>query len=250
MKHVLAFIAVLTLLAVNSYATPVNMGTAAHFGLLAGTTVTNIGSSKIKGHVGVAPGSAVTGFTPDMVDGTLYLATDAATLLAQNDLIDAYNQAAGALSPTVLTGQDLGAYNFGVLGPGVYFFSTQAQLTGDLTLDGQNNSDAQWIFQIGTELTTAPHSKVKLKNGATSSNVFWQVGSSATIGTDNDFAGNIMALTSISLNGGTLDGRALARNGAVTISAAQTVNAVPEPSGIMALGMMLTSAAVWFRRKK
>lgn len=249
MKHVLAISAVLVLLAVSAYATPVNLGTAANFGLLAGSTITNSGSSVINGDVGVSPGSAVTGFGPPVVlNGTLHLA-DAVAGQAQTDLTTAYNAAAGATPTNDLTGFDLGVYNAGVLGPGVYYFGSSAGLTGNLTLNGGGDPNAQWIFQIGSTLTTATGSNVALINAATKDNVFWQVTSSATIG-EGVFAGNIMALASISLGGGTLNGRALARNAAVTISKAETVNAVPEPSSIMALGMMLTSAAVLFRRKK
>jgi hypothetical protein len=241
---------VLTLLAVSSYAAPVNLvdlGTAANFGLLAGSTITNTGSSVINGDVGVSPGTAVTGFGPVVVNGTTHLA-DAKAVQAQTDLTAAYITAAGAVYNTDLSTQDLGGKT---LTPGVYYFSSSAGLTGNLTLNGGGDPNAQWIFRIGSTLTTASGSNVALTNGATQGKVFWQVGSSATIGVNNNFAGNIMALQSITLNGGgILNGRALARNGAVTISSVETVNAVPEPSSIMALGMMLIPTAALFRRKK
>jgi hypothetical protein len=243
----------LALLAISAYATPaINLGTAAHFGLLGGAGVTNNAvpgsGTVINGDVGSAPTPSVTGFPTGIVNGTLYTVADDATAQAHTDLIAAYNAAAGATatSATDLTGTNLGTLT---LGPGVYFCSSSAQLTGDLTLDAGLDLDPQWIFKIGSTLTTAANARVLLINGATPSDVFWQVGSSATLGADNVFAGNIMANANIALGGGTLNGRALAITEAVTISAAQTVN-VPEPSSIMALGMMLTSAAVLLKRKK
>jgi hypothetical protein len=218
----------LSLLAVNAYAVTVNLGTASTFGLLAGSGVTNTGSSVIDGDVGSSPTPAVTGFPPGIVIGTLYTTPNAVTAQAQTDLTTAYNTAAGATPTMTLTGTDLGTYNAGnPLGPGVYFFASSAQLTGNLTLDGQGNPNAQWIFQIGSTLTTATNSTVSFINGASPCNVFWQVGSSATIQTNSTFGGIIMALTSITLDGGILNGQALARNGAVTISAAETVSDRP-----------------------
>ena len=224
----IALLLVLMLLAVNAYAVPINLGTASTFGLLGGSGVTNTGSSVINGDVGSSPTPAVIGFfPPGVVIGTLYTTPNAVTVQAQLDLITAYNAAASAASTMVLTGTDLGTYNAGnPLGPGVYFFSSSAALTGNLTLNGQGNPNAQWIFQIGSSLTTATNSTVSFINGASPCNVFWQVGSSATIQTNSTFGGTIMALASITLNGGTLNGRALARNGAVTISAAEFVNTV------------------------
>jgi uncharacterized repeat protein (TIGR01451 family) len=223
-RHIV-FLLFLSLLAVNAHAFPINLGTASTFGLLGGSGVTNTGSSVITGDVGSSPTPAVTGFPPGIVIGTLYTTPNAVTAQAQVDLTTAYNSAAGAPCTLSLTGTDLGTFNAGnPLIPGVYCFSTSAQLTGNLTLDGLGDPNAYWIFQIGSTLTTATNSTVTFINGASPCNVYWQVGSSATIGTNNAFAGTIMALTSITLNGGTLDGRALARNGAVTISAAEFVN--------------------------
>ena len=111
--------------------------------------------------------------------------------------------------------------------PGVYCFATAAQLTGTLKLDAQGNPNAQWIFQIGTTLTAAPNSKVVVNlggKGGRGCNVYWQVGSSATVGKGSIFVGKIMALTSVTLNGGVLRGKALARNGAISISAQETVD--------------------------
>ena len=245
---------VLTLSAVSAYA--VTLGSAHTFGVLAGSTITNTGYSVINGDVGVYPGTAVTGFPPGIVNGTLYTPDDALTLLqAKADLTTAYNAAAGAEVTETLTGQDLGGLT---LAPGVYFFSSSAGLTGTLRLQDLTNSGGQWIFQIGSDLTTASGSKV-LIDGGTPCDVFWQVGTSATLGTGTVFAGNIMADQSITLEGGTLNGRALAMNAAVTISAAETVNgicgappapAVPEASSVALAMMSMPAMAVWFRRKK
>ena len=212
--------------AASSYAatpnTPVNLGTAANFGLLAGSGITNVSSATmITGDVGSAPTPAVTGLVGSQVNGTLYLNPDPATTQAQVDLTVAYNEAAGAPCGTDLTGQDLGGLT---LVPGVYCFSSSALLTGTLMLDAQGNANAQWIFQMGSTLTTAVNSTVSIINGGSLCNVYWQVGSSATIQTGNIFLGNILALTSITLDGGTLDGRALARNGAVTMASQETVD--------------------------
>lgn len=227
MKRVIVLFLFLSLLTVNAYAASVNLGTASTFGLLGGSGVTNTGSSVINGDVGSSPTPAVTGFPPGIVIGTLYTTPNAVTAQAQSDLTAAYLSAAGAPSPPTndLTGIDLGTFNAGnPLIAGVYHFSSSAGLTGNLTLDGQGDPNAVWIFQIGSSLTTATNATVSFINGASPCNVFWQVGSSATIQTNNTFGGTIMALTSITLDGGTLNGRALARNGAVTISAAEFVN--------------------------
>jgi len=203
----------------------INLGTATNFGLLAGSGITNASAATfITGDVGSSPTPTVTGLTASQVNGTLYTASNPATAQAQADLIVGYNEAAGAPCGTDLTGTDLGGLT---LVPGVYCFSSSAQLTGTLTLDGQGIANAQWVFQIGSTLTTATNSTVALINGALNCNVFWQIGSSATIQTGNTFVGNIMALTSITLDGGILNGRALARNGAVTISSQETVKAIP-----------------------
>ncbi len=209
----------------------VNLGTAASFGLLAGSGITNASpATSITGNVGSSPTPAVTGLTATQVHGTLYTTSSPVTVQAQADLTVAYNEAAGAPCGTDLTGTDLGGLT---LVPGIYCFSSSASLTGTLTLDGQGQSDSQWIFQIGSTLITATNSSVVLINGAVNCNVFWQVGSSATIQTNNTFIGNIMALTSITLDGGTLNGRALARNGAVTIAAQETVNATACACNVM-----------------
>lgn len=190
-------------------------GTEMSFAVLAGSAVTNTGSSIITGNLGVNPGTAVTGFPPGLVMGGTIHAADAESLQAQNDTTTAYNNLAGQACDTDLTGQDLGGMT---LVSGVYCFSTSAQLTGTLTLNAEGDPNAAWVFKTGSTLTSASNSSVVLINGGQHCNVFWQVGSSATLGTATSFVGNILALTSISLTtGANLSGRALARNGAVTL---------------------------------
>lgn len=189
-------------------AASVNLGTAKSFAVLAGTTITNTGATTITGDVGLHPGEAVTGFTTVTLHGAEHLG-DAVALSAKNALVTAYNDAAGATPvtnvPTELGGTTLKA--------GVYASATLG-LTGTLTLDGEG----LFIFQAGSTLITAPNGTVALINGASACNVYWQVGSSATLDTSTSFKGTIMALTSITLNtGATLQGRALAQNGAVTM---------------------------------
>lgn len=212
----LAIAAVITLLfgASASAQTAPSLGSAESFAVLGGSTVTNTGPSVITGDLGVSPGSAVTGFPPGTVTGTIH-AADATALAAQNSAITAYNSLASQACTLDLTGQDLGGMT---LVPGVYCFSTSAQLTGTLTLNAQGNPAAVFIFRMGSTVTTASGSLVTAINGGNACNVFWQVGSSATIGTATTFAGNILAVTSITLNtGASVTGRALARNGAVTL---------------------------------
>ncbi len=200
---------------VASQAAAVNLGTSDSFAVLSGSAVTNTGPSVIGGDLGVSPGTAVSGFPPGLVSGGVIHSGDAVALQAQNDATTAFNSAAGEPSTTDLTGQDLGGLT---LVGGTYSFSTSAQLTGALTLNAQGDPNTRFIFQVGSTLTSASASSVVLVNGASACNVFWQIGSSATLGTNTSFQGNILALTSVTLNtGATLTGRALARNGAVTL---------------------------------
>ena len=193
-------------------ATSPDLGTAGSFGVLAGSAVTNTGPTTVDGDVGVSPGTSVTGFPPGLASGTIH-AGDAVAAQAQSDASTAYNDAAGQPCDTNLTGQDLGGLT---LSPGVYCFDSSAQLTGQLTLDG--SSSGVFVFQIGSTLTTASNADVSLINGAQPCNVFWQVGSSATLGTNTAFAGNVLALTSITLNtDASTEGGLYARNGAVTL---------------------------------
>ena len=224
----LTAIALLAMPSLALAATQPNLGTADNFAVLAGSTVTNTGPTVITGDLGVSPGTAVTGFPPGIVNGAQHKA-DAVALKAKTDLVTGYNDAAGQTPFVDKTGQDLGGQN---LTPGVYRFSSSAQLTGKLTLNGQGNSNAVFIFQIGSTLTTASNSSVVLMNGASPCSIWWQIGSSATLGTGTQFQGNLLALTSISLTTGAniLPGRALARNGAVTLD----TNRITKPANCTA----------------
>jgi type VI secretion system secreted protein VgrG len=205
---------VLPMFALSAYAD--TLGTADNFAVLAGSTVTNTGTTNLDGSLGVDPGSAITGFPPGIVTGGVEHASDGVALQAQNDVTHAYNQLAGLAFTSDLTGQDLGGLT---LTSGIYHFDSSAQLTGALTLDAQGSDSAFWVFQVGSMLTTASSSSVKIINGGPDDSLFWQVGSSATLGTGTTFEGNILALTSIVLqNSATIPcGRALARNGEVSM---------------------------------
>jgi hypothetical protein len=206
-------------------ATQPRLGRALNFTVLAGSTITNTGPSVITGNLGLSPGSAVTGFPPGSVTGVKHI-HDAVALQAKNGLITAYTDAARAPTTSNLTGKNLGGKN---LIPGVYTFSSSAQLTGSLTLSG----NGVFIFRIGSTLTTASNSVVLLRNGAQACAVYWQVGSSATLGSATQFQGNLMALTSITMVTGAniLKGRALARNGALTLDS----NRITPPAGTCAV---------------
>jgi hypothetical protein len=194
---------------------PVDLGTAASFAVLAGTTVTNTGPTTVSGDLGVSPGSAVTGFPPGTVSGGTIHSADGVAAGAQSDLTTAYNDAAGR-SPATLVPPFLGAGQ--TLAPGVYKAGSSLDVGGTLTLNAGGDPNAVWIFQAPSTLVTDSESSVILTNGAQACNVFWQVGSSATLGTGSAFAGSILALTSITVTtGSTIAGRALARNGAVTL---------------------------------
>ncbi|MEJ7861181.1 MAG: ice-binding family protein, partial [Pyrinomonadaceae bacterium] len=219
----------------NPTATAPSLGTAARFAVLAGSTVTNSGSSVVTGNLGVSPGTVITGFPPGIVVGTIN-AGDAVAAQAQSDVTTAFNNITGQACDVDLTGMDLGGKT---LVPGTYCFSSSAQLTGTLTLDAQGNPNAVFIFKTGSTLTTASNSRVVVINGGTGCNVFFQVNTSATLGTGTQFTGNILALTSITLTTGANinAGRALARNGAVTldtnnIDSSQCVNVTPTPTPI------------------
>lgn len=203
------------------------------FAVLGNSTVTNTGNSVVTGDLGLSPGTDVTGFPPGTLNGTLHVA-DTLAGTAQADATTAYNDLAGQPVTTDLTGQDLGGLT---LMPGVYHFDTSAQLTGKLTLDAATDPNAVWVFQIGSTLTTASNSSVIVTNQGKSCNVWWQVGSSATLGTDTSFAGYILADASIALNTRTiLLGAALARNGAVTMDNNQ-VNNIDKCLGPNAIAM-------------
>jgi hypothetical protein len=194
---------------------PVGLGTATSFAVLAGTTVTNTGTTDVSGDVGVSPGTAVTGFPPgNVTDGTIHSA-DAVALQAQQDLTTAYNDAAGRGPAVDKTGQDLGGQT---LVAGVYGASTSLALTGTVTLDAQGDPGAVFVFQAGSTLLTASNSTVALIGGAQACHVYWQVGSSATLGVGTTFVGTVMALASVTVQtGASVHGRILARNGQVSL---------------------------------
>jgi len=193
--------------------TTINLGTAAAASVLAGAGVTNTGPSVLNRDLDTYPTPAITGFPPGTVHGTVH-AADAVAQQAQVDLTTAYNAAASAPSTNNVTGVDLGGMT---LTQGVYTASSSMALNGrPLTLNG--DSASVFIFQAGSTLITGSGSSVVLTGGAQACNVFWQVGSSATLGTSTSFVGNILALTAITLNtSATVDGRALARNASVTL---------------------------------
>jgi hypothetical protein len=200
------------------------LGAAGRFTVLAGSTITSTGETTLTGDVGVSPGSAVTGFPPATLTGASH-AGDARAAAGMADLTKAYDDAAGRkLAPVIVAG-NLGGLT---LPPGLYKSTSSLSISsGDLTLDALGDPNAVFIFQIASTLTTTSGRAVILSGGAKSSNVFWQVGSSATLGTTSAFKGTIMADQSITLDtGAMLEGRALARIGAVTLAG----NAIVSPS--------------------
>jgi hypothetical protein len=193
---------------------PVNLGSASTYAILAATTVTAPGAIVVNGDLGLFPGTSVTGFPPATVNGTINI-NNTAAMAAQGDLLTAYT-ALFNLPPGVTKTGNIGGTT---ITPGIYTApsTSLAVSSGNLTLDAQGDTNAVWIFQVGSTFDITPGLQVILANGAQASNIFWQVGSSATIDTTAVMQGNILALTSITVNGGaTLNGRALALNGAVT----------------------------------
>ena len=190
----------------------IGLGTATSYAVLAGSAVSNTGTSVVNGDLGVSPQTAIGGFPPGIVNGTVHSA-DGPALQAQTDLTVAYNAAAGS-GPALSVPTELGGTT---LEPGVYTAGTLG-MTGTLTLDAKGDSDAVFVLKSADTLVTASNSKVLLIGSANPCNVFWQVTSSATLGTGTSFVGSILALTSITATtGATVEGRLLARNGAVTL---------------------------------
>lgn len=185
--------------------------------VLAGTSVTSTGATVITGDLGLSPGTSVGGFPPAILNGTLHI-KDLVATQAKLDLTAAYNDAAGRTSTQIvpLSGNIGGL----TLTPGLYkSTSSLAISSGDLTFDAEGDANAVFIIQIASSLTTTSGKKVILAGSAQASNIFWQVGSSATFGTTSVFKGTVMAMQSISFNtGATLDGRALARSGSITMA--------------------------------
>ncbi|MGO4254549.1 ice-binding family protein [Paenarthrobacter sp. TAF1] len=194
-------------------ATPVNLGTAGSYSVLAATTVTNTGPTTLQGDLGLSPGTAITGFPPGTAAGTIH-AADAVALQAQSDLTNAYNNAAGQALTASVSGDLVGQ----TLTEGVYKSTSSLALSGQLTLDGQGNPASVFVFQVASTLITASASSIIFTNGAQACNVFWQVGSSATLGTASSFKGTVLALTSITAQtNAVVEGRLLARNGQVSL---------------------------------
>jgi hypothetical protein len=227
---------------------PVILGTASGFAALAGSGISFAGSAPttLHGDIGGVPSASITGMANLLLDGVNH-ADDAVAQNARGALLTAYNDAAGR-TPTTLYGAvfDLGERT---LDPGVYNGSSSFGITGTLTLDAGGDPNAVWIFQAGSTLTLATGSRIVLVGGAQAANVFWQVGSSATLGTDAYFVGSLLALTSITLNtGATAEGRMLALNGAVTFD--NNVLTVPEPGTFHLLVIGLSALAIAGRRFK
>lgn len=218
------FLAFVTLVTIATQSKAQSLGSAETFAVLGASTVTNTGSSLISGNVGVSPGSAITGFPPGVVtDGALH-PNDATAVQAHEDFAIAYTAFAGLAYPPAnnLSGTDLGGLT---LMPGVYHYDTSAASSGLLTLDAQNDPTARFIVQIGTTLITSGSSSVVLINMADARNVYFQVGTSATLGSGSSFIGNILAGASVTTVGGTtVTGRLLALTGAVTLDTNQVTS--------------------------
>jgi hypothetical protein len=195
----------------------VTMAGTSGLAVLAGAAITNTGATNITGDLGLSPGTSIGGFPPGILNGTQHI-NDATASQAKLDLTAAYNDAAGRTSTEIVTlSGNIGGLT---LTPGLYKSTSSLSISsGDLTFDAQGNPDAVFIIQIASTLTTTSGRKVILSGGALASNIFWQVGSSATFGTTSVFKGVVMVMQSITFNtGATLDGQALARTGGITMA--------------------------------
>jgi hypothetical protein len=194
-----------------------DLGEAAAFVVLAGSTVTSTGATALTGDLGVSPGTSVTGFPPGTLTGSQH-AGNATAATAMTDLTTAYDDAAGRIVAPITVAGNLGGLT---LPPGLYRSTSALEISsGDLTLDAQGDPDAVFIFQIASTLTVASGHSIILSGDATSANVFWQVGSSATFGTTSTIEGTVLADQSITFNtAASLNGRAFARSGAVSLAA-------------------------------
>lgn len=194
----------------------VSIAGASNFAILAGSEITNIGATNITGDIGLSPGTSVGGFPPGILNGTLYI-NGVLAEQAKLDLVTAYNNLTGRTSTDMVTlSGNVGGLT---LTPGLYMStSSLAVSSGDLTFDALGNPDAIFIIQIASSLTTTSGRQVFLTGGALASNIYWQVGSSATFGTTSVFKGKVLAMESITFKtGATLDGQALTRTGAITL---------------------------------
>jgi type VI secretion system secreted protein VgrG len=253
---------ILPLLTLPAYAESISLGTASNFAVLGGSAVTNTGPTTINGNLGVYPGTSFTTTGDFTISGTEYLGGTAARQ-ALSDLSTAYTAAVGLTPTSNLTGQDLGGQT---LTPGIYQFNSSSQLTGTLTLNAEGESNAVFVFLIGSTLITTSNSSVIIENPGSNDLVIWQVGSSATIGTGAAFEGNILADQSITLDSGASIscGSALAQAGAVTLdantistgcngltaSSPPTNNPVPEPGSMALLGSGLIALAGFVQRRR
>lgn len=263
LKSVQTFIALSAFLLLAATSKADTLGTAGTYAVLGASTVTNTGSSVLSGNLGLAPGTSITGFPPGTVINGVINQTNTAATTAQTDATSFYNYLLGLQSTGNLSGQDLGNMT---LTPGVYSYASSAGLTGPLTLNFQDLSNQNIVLQIGSTLTTASASTVSVENLGTNDNVYYAVGSSATLGTSSTFLGDIIAMDSVTLTTGAniSCGSAIALTGAVTldtnnisncsasgsdVSSAMPISATPEPGALLLLSTGLLAGAGVLRRR-